>query len=196
MKRVNHAIRARRWLLPIAHAWLVFLTLSAAVAVGGCGEKIKPSIANTSVAQDVPAQESWNAVITFTDSGRVTAVVHAGHIAVYPQRKVTVLDEGIRIDFFDEHEQHTSVLTAERGSVDDATNDLAAYGNVVVVSDSGTTLKTQELFWNNSTQRVHTQAYVEIISPEEMIQGHGMESDHSLLNYRIFSVTGQAVTKE
>lgn len=164
------------------------------VFLAGCEEKIKPSIASTGVGQDVPTQESWNSRITFTDSGRVTAIVYAGHIAVYENSRTTILDEGIQVDFFNEFEQRTSTLTAQQGKVNDVTHDLEAYGNVVVVSDSGTTLKTEELFWNNARQLIHTSAFVEIISPTEHIRGHGLESDQNLKNYRIFRVTGQAKT--
>ena len=39
-------------------------------------------------------------------------------------------------------------------------------------------------------------AFVDIVSPTEHIMGHGMESDQSLKNYRIFRVTGQRTTYE
>jgi LPS export ABC transporter protein LptC len=176
----------------IAGVFAVFVI----VLLTGCEEKIKPSIASTGIGHDVPSQESWNSLITFTDSGKVTAIVHAGHIAVYENSRTTILDDGIRVDFFNELEQHTSTLTAQTGKVNDVTHDLEAYGSVVVVSDSGTTLKTEELFWNNARQLIHTSAFVEIISPTEHIRGHGLESDQSLKNYRIFRVTGQAKTGE
>ena len=161
-----------------------------------CEEKVKPSIAATGIGRDVPSQESWDAKITFTDSGRVSGILRAGHIAMYPDRRYTLLDSNIVVDFFDEHEHHTSVLTALHGKVDDGTHDFEAHGNVVVVSDSGTTLKTEELYWENISQKIRTPAYVEITSPTEKIQGHGLESDQGLKHYTILKVTGQAKTNE
>jgi len=78
--------------------------------------------------------------------------------------------------------------------VNDLTHDLEAHENVVVVSDSGTTLNTQELYWTNATQKIHSPAYVEITSPTEHIQGQGFESDKSLKHYVIIKVTGKAKT--
>ena len=164
--------------------------------VVGCEEKVKPSIFSTVVGRDIPTQESWNVQITFTDSGKVSAILRAGHIAIYADQKQTLLDSNIVVDFFDEHERHTSILTARRGRVYDATHDFEARDSVVVLSDSGTTLKTEELYWSNATQKVRTPAYVEISSPKEQIQGHGFESDQSLKRYTIFKVTGRAVTNE
>jgi LPS export ABC transporter protein LptC len=123
-------------------------------------------------------------------------VLRAGHIASYTDRAVTYLDDGIAIDFYNEEGFRTSTLTARRGKVDDRTQDFAAYDRVVVVSDSGTTLRTDSLFWRNADRKIHTDAFVDISSPREHIMGHGLISDQSLRNYRIFRVTGQARTEE
>ncbi|MBM2846759.1 MAG: hypothetical protein HW407_2071 [Bacteroidetes bacterium] len=100
------------------------------------------------------------------------------------------------MDFYNEMEEHTSVLTARRGRVNDRTQDFEAHENVVVISDSGTVLRTDSLFWDNATRKIRTDAFVDIESPTEHIMGHGMISDQGLKNYKIFRVTGQAVTKE
>ena len=173
---------------------LMLLALLSALLIA-CEEKTKPPI-SMGLGSDIPGQESWNANITFTDSGKVTGIVHAGHISMYPERKYTILDSNITVDFYDENERHTSTLTAKHGRVNDLTNDFEAHGNVVVVSDSGSTLKTDNLFWTNARRKIHTPDYVEIASAKEKLQGHGFESDQDLRHYIIFRVTGQAKTNE
>ena len=160
-----------------------------------CEEKIKPPITD-GLAVDVPSQESWNAKIVFTDSGKISGILRSGHIAMYADKKHTILDSGVVVDFYDERQQHTSVLNAERGTVDDRTHDFEAHGHVVVVSDSGTILRTEDLYWSNHSKKIHTPSYVEISSPKERLQGHGFESDQDLKHYTIFKVTGQAKTNE
>ena len=162
----------------------------------GCEGKIKPSVASTGLGLDVPSQESWNATITFTDSGRVTGILRAGHIAIFEGKRMTRLDSNITVDFYDEQQRHTSTLTAARGQVNDLTHDFEAHEHVVVISDSGSTLKTEDLYWSNTTRKIHTPVYVDITSPTEHINGHGFESDQSLKHYTIFKVTGQAKTNQ
>jgi LPS export ABC transporter protein LptC len=165
--------------------------------LAGCSEeKVKPPFAPLGSGQDLPSQESWNAAITFTDSGKVTAVLHAGHIAMFAEKRVTNLDSGVVVDFFDSQARHTSILTARKGRVNDLTHDFEAHDSVVVVSDSGTTLRTEELFWSNAEQKVTTPAFVDIVSPTEHIQGHGLESDQGLKHYTILRVTGSARTND
>jgi len=166
-----------------------------ALVVTGCEEKVQPSI--VPLAQgEMPAQESWNSTVRFSDSSRVKAVLWAGHIAVYPTQRSTLLSDSIHVDFYNETEVHTSVLTARRGKVDDQTENFEAHENVVVISDSGTILRTDSLFWDKVQRKIHTEAFVDIVSSTEHIMGHGMVSDQSLKNYKIFRVTGQRTTNE
>lgn len=168
---------------------------SCALILIACEDKIRPSVIAVSQT-DYPSQESWNSTVTFTDSGKVKAILWSGHIASYAPKQYTLLSESIHIDFFNGFEVHTSLLTARRGKVNDRTQDFVAYENVVVISDSGTTLRTDSLYWDNATRKIRTEAFVDIVSPAEHIMGHGMISDQGLKNYTIFKVTGQAVTKD
>lgn len=165
------------------------------VALNGCEEKVKPSVLSGISGTQLPSQESWHSTITFSDSGIVKAIVKAGHIYAYDNSRVTHLDSGVVVDFFDEVGKHTTQLTSMRGSVDEGTNNLEATGNVVVKSDSGTTVYTEKMFWTNQKQMIHSPEFVRIVSPKEQLQGTGFESDHNLRNYRIFKVTGTAESK-
>jgi LPS export ABC transporter protein LptC len=173
-----------------------FLLLSLLlVFLAGCEEKTRPSVTALPSAE-LPTQESWNSTVMFSDSARIRARLWSGHISVYTDPRVTILEDSVRVDFYNDQHMHTSLLTARRGKVNDQTHDLEAYDHVVVVSDSGTTLRTERLFWNNLTRKIHTDAFVDIQSPKEHIMGHGMESDQGLKNYRISRVSGQALTPE
>jgi LPS export ABC transporter protein LptC len=161
----------------------------------GCEEKLRPSVVPVNPI-NMPSQESWRSTVTFSDSARVKAIVWAGHIASYRNERMTVLDDSVHVDFYNELGEHTSLLTSRRGRVNDATEDFEALENVVVLSDSGTTLRTEKLLWTNADRKVRTDAFVDITSPTERIMGQGMVSDQGLKHYTIFKVTGQAVTHE
>jgi LPS export ABC transporter protein LptC len=161
-------------------------------AVLGCEEKVKPTVLSDVTSTQLPSQESWNSAITFSDSGIVKAIVHAGHIYSFDNTSVTHLDSGVIVDFYDELGHHTTTLTSKQGIVDEGTNNLEATGNVVVKSDSGTVVYTEKMYWNNQRQQIYSPEFVRIVSPKERLQGTGFESDHNLRNYRIFKVTGTA----
>lgn len=171
---------------------VMLITLFLAI---GCEEKIKPTVLTSLNGADLPQQESWNSQIVLSDSGRVKAIVDAGYLRVFESSKKTLLSESVRVRFFNRDGSAGSILTSEEGAVDEGTNDLEARGNVIVTSPDRTVLYSEELYWDEKRQLIHTPVFVRIISPKERLQGIGMESDQQLLHYRIFRVTGETTVE-
>jgi len=95
------------------------------------------------------------------------------------------------VDFFNEKEQHTSVLTSKTAEVDQASNDMKAMGNVVAVSDSGITLYSETLTWNSKDEKLHTKDNIMITTLEkDTLYGVGFESDSDMRNWKILSPSG------
>ncbi|OGU54480.1 MAG: LPS export ABC transporter periplasmic protein LptC [Ignavibacteria bacterium RBG_13_36_8] len=162
----------------------------------GCGEeKIEPQIDHTVDEEEIPNQESWNAEIFLTEEGKLRAIVFADHLKKYDSRKMTYL-EGMKVDFYNQEEEKTSTLTAKFGRVNDDTRDMFAIDSVVAVSDSGTTLTTDELMWRNRDKKISTDKFVTLISKTEKIEGFGFESDQRLENYIIYNITYTTNLKE
>ncbi len=168
----------------------LFLLMLLSVLFSSCeSERVKPAVDKSLNVQELPAQESWNSTVFFTDSGKTKAILETGHLRVFEQSRETLLDSNIRVDFYNEDEIKTTTLTALRGRVDDATRDLYAIDSVVAVNDSGLTLTTDELMWRNSDRKIVSDKFVTIITPKEKIQGYGFESDQGLKNYVIYNIT-------
>ncbi|MFZ1730265.1 MAG: LPS export ABC transporter periplasmic protein LptC [Bacteroidota bacterium] len=168
---------------------LLFLLL----AFTACDEeKAKPKMSGFKSDQ-LPTQESWNSKVTFSDSGRVRAILTAGHIRMFDEERETFIDSGLVVDFFERNGKHSSVLTSRRGRVDDRTRDLEAFDNVVFRSDSGTVVETEYIFWDSALKKVRSDRFVTITSARERLQGYGFEADQGLKNYTVFGkVSGQA----
>ena len=167
-----------------------------AIGLGACEEKVRPTVLPDMDSRSLPEQESWNSTVTISDSGIVKAVIVAGYIRVYNAPRRTLLSEGVVVDFYDETQKKTSVLTSSEAKVDDLTNNLEAWGDVVVVSQTdSTTLRTERLFWDNKRRLIHTPEFVRIVSETEKIQGTGFEAEENLRNYRIFKVSGETQTQ-
>lgn len=166
----------------------IFLIICILLFISCSSERVKPPIDRSFSDENIPAQESWNSVVTFSDSGKIRAILYAGHIRMYPDRHETLLDSSIKIDFYDYSEIKTTTLTAKRGRVDDITNDLFAIDSVVAESDS-IIITTDEMKWRNKDRKIVSDKFVTIISPKEKIQGFGFESDQNLKNYVIYNIT-------
>ena len=167
----------------------VFLILSVLILFQFCSSKrVKPSIESNIRLEELPSQESWNSIITFSDSGKISAILNAGHLRKYDDKRETFLDQNIKVDFYNQQEIQTTTLTSIKGRVDETTNNLYAIDSVVVFSDS-VTIKTDEMMWRNKDRKIVSDKFVTVISPNETIKGYGFESDQNLNNYVIYNIT-------
>ena len=139
----------------------------------------------------LPDAESWNATITLTNKGSKRAVIKSGHLQKYQQRQYILLDQKVDADFFNEEEIYTSNLKSEIAEIDESKDFLIAMGNVVVVSDSGVTLFTDTLSWDNVEEKVFTDDRVVFITEQnDTLYGIGFKSDIELNNWEIMQPTG------
>lgn len=142
--------------------------------------------------EEMPDQIAKDLQVDFLDSSLLRAKLSAKIGKVFYQRGETWLYDNIKVDFFSRaNGRRQSVLTADSVKINDRTKDMFAYGKVVVVADSPKiVLKTSFLEWRNKSQRLYSNEYIEITTPEEEIRGYGFESDLNLTNYKIFRVSG------
>lgn len=140
---------------------------------------------------DFPDQESWNATIILTREGKKRAVVESGHLAKYNDTREVTLDEHVTADFFSTREKHMSTLTSREARVFEATDNLLALGDVVVVSDSGVTLYTDSLYWDNGAEKITTRDTVMLTTEtHDTLYGIGLESNVDLTHWKIFEPWG------
>ncbi len=167
----------------------VFVSIILLLVFSSCGEnKIKPTTNPELNDTQIPAQQSWDSKIIFTEKGVLKAILYSKHMRVYERKRETLIDD-MKVDFYNPIGERTSVLTSKKGRVDDLTKNMFAIDSVVTVSDSGVTLRTDELMWENKTQKIKTDRFIRIESPNEIIEGYGFESDQHLQNYTIRNIT-------
>ena len=141
--------------------------------------------------QGMPDAESWDATITLTNEGAKRAVIRAGHLEKYNEKKYIRLDQNIDADFFNENEIYTTNLKSRVAEIEEARDYLIAIGNVIVLSDSGVTLYTDTLSWDNVKEKVFTNNKVVFITEQkDTLYGIGFESDIELNNWKILKPTG------
>lgn len=140
----------------------------------------------------VPDQVAYEVDVAFVDSSFTKAVLKAGRARIFEDRKETLLDSSVRVDFYEKGSYEiASTLTSDSASIDDRTKNMLARGNVVVVSeDSKRRLTTEILEWDNYRQKLFSTEFVTITTEQEIIKGYGFESDPNLTNYKINKVSG------
>ncbi|HIA85211.1 MAG TPA: LPS export ABC transporter periplasmic protein LptC [Candidatus Marinimicrobia bacterium] len=138
-----------------------------------------------------PDAESWDVIITLTNEGAKRAVIRSGHLEKYNKQQYILLDQNVDADFFNKKEIYTTNLISNIAEVDEEEDFMVAIGDVVVVSDSGVTLFTDTLSWDNVREKVFTNDSVVFITEnQDTLYGIGFESDVELNNWKILKPTG------
>ena len=133
--------------------------------------------------------------VQFIDSSFMRAKLTAAWARMYDRAKRKNLGGGLNVEFYSRpHGLLASVLTADSAVIEDDTKNMTARGNVVVTSERTlTTVKTSVLVWDHAKGVLRSDAFVDISSPTEILQGYGFESDPNLQHYTIYKVTGQTL---
>ncbi|HOX86563.1 MAG TPA: LPS export ABC transporter periplasmic protein LptC [bacterium] len=145
--------------------------------------------------QPIPSEEGWNSTVRASRRGRVEAVVRYGHMSRFSDQKTLHFDEGIRVDFYNSQGNVSSRLSARAGEMNEQDSWVKAIGNVVVESDTGVTLFTEELFYDQSRAMITSETDVVIATAEgDTLYGEGLESDPQMIHYRIIKPRARAHT--
>ena len=174
--------------LPAPERLSRFFLASLVVVAIICSTACRPvdQLAPENGTEDVsPDQEAWNTTIYLSRDGRQEATIRAGHRLYYSDTNVTVIDEGVFVEFFEEDGGMASTLEAERGEIDGQTHDLRVWGNVNVYSTERGTLETDSLTWINAANVIETDAAVRLTSDRDIISGDGFEADPGMHHWTI-----------
>ena len=166
---------------------------SALLLVYSCSEERKNDLPSS---DGLPDQESWGVTIIMTHEGHIRAKVSSGHLKKFNEKEYIILDENVKVDFYDLQEHHTSTLFSDKSEINEKSNDMLAIGNVIAKSDSGITLFTERLQWVAEDEKLFTKDSIMITTlDKDTLFGKGFESNADLENWRILNPSGVTGSK-
>ena len=142
--------------------------------------------------QEIIENEIWSPLIILTREEK--KMIKAESKKLYKQKNELALLVGdVKVDFYNDIGEHMSILYSDSARINENSNDLTANGNVYVVSDSGYTLTTRKIVWDNSYEMIVAEDSVMFTTTEgDTLYGVGFESDSDLEEWRIFKPFGIA----
>ena len=105
--------------------------------------------------------------------------------------EMALLVGNVVVDFYNDEGDRISILYSDSARIDEQNNNLHANGNVSVVSDSGYTLTTSNILWDNRYEMIVAEDSVMFTHPAgDTLYGVGFESDIDLEQFKIFKPFG------
>ncbi len=130
--------------------------------------------------------------LTYTDSGIVKARIKAAVIQHFSmaRKPYILMPKGVEGTFYDRSQNISSYASAEVGIYYDKEKYLILKQNVKLINVKGDTLSTEYLVWDEVKEKLYTDKFVKITTPEQLIYGDGLVSNQDFTEYKITNVKG------
>ncbi len=168
-------LRAMRFRFLLTAAGLCLLLVLAA-----CAQEPETSVVKTEKgsAGERPAQQFFDYRLIESQAGVKQWILQSDEMQKFTGQRDVILGV-VLMDFFQEGE-HFSVLTADSGRANLQTKNIHTWGNVVVVTDDGRRLETEDLYFSNETELIHNDVFNRFTRDGDVMTGIGLEATPDL----------------
>jgi LPS export ABC transporter protein LptC len=163
---------------------VLIMRILALTATTACTSKKQPPVATHSPLADSADQVMYGARFRLTDNGISHAEMQADTLYFFDDN-TRIEAEKPHVTFFTAEGAKDAVLTALRGTSNTRTNNMIARKNVVVVSEDGRRLTTEELIYNQQRNEISSDSAFVLTEPNRRLEGIGFRSDPNMKNIRI-----------
>ncbi|HET7612438.1 MAG TPA: LPS export ABC transporter periplasmic protein LptC [Gemmatimonadaceae bacterium] len=162
----------------------ILWTVLGCTMLVACSSKKEPPVATHSPLADSADQVMFNASFMLTDKGLARAQMQ-GDTLYFFDDNTRIESDNPHITFFTATGAKDAVLTAKHGTSNTRTNNMIARGNVVVVSEDGRRLTTEELIYNQFKNEISSDSAFVLTEPDRRLEGIGFRSDPNMKNIQI-----------
>src|SRR5215207_5548881 len=172
----------------------IALGLAAIVMLGACQEPgATPPVALRSAA-DTADQTLFGVRLVLADHGVQRALMRADTAFAYEDNTRTEL-RVVRTTFYTVTGVKDGTLTSREGTYNSRAGNMEARGNVVVISEDGRRLVTQQLRYDPQRNEITGDSAFVLTRPGEQLSGTGFRTDPDLARISVHAAASGSTTK-
>lgn len=139
-----------------------------------------------------PAMTVTNAELFHSQYGKVKLKVSAKTIEVYSYLEDPKIEfpEGILVEFFDDNQNITSYLTADKATYFENKSRWEALGNVEAKNVEGTVFNTEYIEWDEKEEIIKSDRFIKVTEKDAIIVGRGFRAKQDFTDWKIFNISG------
>lgn len=170
--------------------WL--LLVAVPYFLSGCGTQEKERIDAVVDRGSIPTLEAFDVLTIVSDSGITRYRISAEVWQVYDKASQPYWDfpEGIYLETFDSLLNVTSSVRGDYAKFLENEQIWELKGNVSATNIDNEVFETEQLFWDQKTERIYSDSSIVITRQSSIINGIGFESNQSMTNYTIRNPKG------
>ncbi|AUS04539.1 LPS export ABC transporter periplasmic protein LptC [Pseudotamlana carrageenivorans] len=180
----------------ISNKILNIVTVFTVAMFFSCQDNFK-EVQKIGISENEPIGVDYNLNLKYTDSGRVAANLISTKTLDYSNRDFPFNEfvDGVQLDIFHE-ENRKSTVVADYAIRYTETELIDMQGNVVITTHDNRVLKTDQLYYDQKNEWLYTNEHVSFKSEQDIINGHGFDSNAKFTNAEVLEVTGIITLEE
>ena len=140
--------------------------------------------------KELPIEQIKEAELIQTENGNIKIKIIANTIKRFQDSQPELIfSNNLVVTFYNDSSKVQSILKAENASIDEQKKIMIASNNVILESDDKK-LETEELVWDEVSNKIYTDKKVKITTGKEVIFGEGFTSNTDFTEYSIVKIHG------
>lgn len=179
----------------LRYAFIPAALLISCLFVSSCENDIKE--VNNLLSKQTGIEEAVDVTSYMSQQGKVKAKLRSPYMLRYQADSPYVeFPRTLHVDFYDDSTKVESTVDALYARYREYESKVLLKDSVVVINiQKGDTLKTNELWWDQTTEEFFTDKPVRIYQSDKTIFGKGLRAKQDFSSYDIFNITGIVLTK-
>ena len=140
--------------------------------------------------EELPIEKIKEAELIETEKGNLKVRITANTIERFQDRQPSLIfSNNIIVTFYTDSSKVQSVLKADNATIDEKKKIMIA-SNKVILESADKKLETEELVWNELSNKIYSQRKVKVTTGKEVIYGEGFTSNPDFTEYSIDKIHG------
>ncbi len=164
----------------------IFLFAFGLLALHACDDALKREH-QVYTQEDTVVEVGRDVEILYSDSAVVRVRITAPTMMNYQDRDNPRQEfpDGIKVEFLNPDLQVRSTLTSKFAVRQQDKGLVTTRDSVVLTTVQREKLETEELIWNEKTEKISTEKFVKVTKPGEVIYGFGLEANQDFSFWKI-----------
>ncbi len=176
--------------LRVLPAAVAALAISLSI-FSACAPEEKRYVPNAVNGNVTPTMATTDVTTLISDSGYTRYKITTPLWLMFEDADVPFwkFPEGLMLDQYDYQMQPESNVVCDSAVYFSAKRLWRLDGNVVMVNTLRDSFLTQQLFWDQTQQKIYSDSFIHIVRTDRTIEGYGFESDQRMIEYTVHRPT-------
>lgn len=170
----------------------IIILLAIVISISSCAPNKAEEIQELSNREELPSLILRDLTSTVTDSGKIKYRFITPEMAQFDQRSEPVIEfpGGLHLYVYNDSSTVEAQIKCNKAVYHQSTKLWELRNDVEAVNTKEDVINTELLFWDTAKKTVYSDQFIKITTANEIITGHGFESDERLENYKIMNISG------